>query len=118
MIDPFTLFAEAARGLNASAAERPIHCLIADEQDAWLTGILAPLLRQAGHEVSFGSGTSAVRPDIILSTDPAAIDGSEDIPVLTLSESVEAAATRGTVYRYDRDRIIATISELAARRAA
>ncbi|MBO9574315.1 MAG: chemotaxis protein CheA [Sphingobium sp.] len=119
MIDPFTLFAEAARD-NGFAADgaRAIHCLIADADDAWLTGILAPLLRQAGHDVSFGMAADA-RPDIILRTSASEIEAGADVPVLMLSDDIGAASTgEDAVYRYDRARIMATISEIAARRAA
>jgi two-component system chemotaxis sensor kinase CheA len=119
MIDPFALFAEAARAAaEAGAMVRSVHCLIADASDAWLSGILAPLLRQAGHEVSLGP-TAERMPDIILCSETARVAEIGDVPVLMLSDDADAAASgAGAIYRYDRDRIIATISELAARRAA
>ncbi len=124
MIDPFVLFAETARDMaEGGPGIRPVHCLIADADDAWLSGILAPLLRQAGHEVTIGA-TAEGRPDIILSSGGAELGGIDlagagDVPILTLSDSVDAAAAGdGAVYRYDRERIMATISEIAARRAA
>jgi two-component system chemotaxis sensor kinase CheA len=116
MIDPFALFAEAARDTAEASPARPIRCLIADTNDAWLSGILAPLLRQAGHEVTIGPNGEN-RPDIILSSGANEIETDAGVPVLTLSDSVEATS-EGAVYRYDRDRIMATIAELAARRAA
>ncbi len=71
MIDPFALFAEAAReAAGAGIMARSVHCLIADADDAWLSGILAPLLRQAGHIVSLGATTDRA-PDIILCSDMA-----------------------------------------------
>lgn len=117
MLDPFALFAEAARGGSGDAsAARPVHCLIADANDAWLSGILAPLLRQAGHEVTIGAAGEA-RPDIILCSGTGDMAAESDVPVLTLSDDADATGA-GAVYRYDRDRIMARIAELAARRAA
>lgn len=116
MLDPFALFAEAARGGADAVAVRPVHCLIADSDDAWLSGILAPLLRQAGHEVTIGA-TGEMTPDIILSSDPSDIAVDGGVPVLALSDDADAAVD-GAVYRYDRDRILARIADLAARRAA
>ncbi len=124
MIDPFVLFAEAARDMaDGAVLPRPVHCLIADADDAWLSGILAPLLRQAGHEVTIGTATEG-RPDIILCSggaEPGGTDlaGAGDVPVLTLSDSIDAAAAgAGAVYRYDRQRIMATIADIASREAA
>ncbi|MBO9579861.1 MAG: chemotaxis protein CheA [Sphingobium sp.] len=116
MLDPFALFAEAARGAAEAGVARPVHCLIADSDDAWLSGILAPLLRQAGHEVTIGAAGEAT-PDIILCSGAREIATDKDVPILTLSDDAEAAGA-GAVYRYDRDRIMARIAELAARRAA
>lgn len=119
MLDPFALFAEAAQSVvEAGLKARSVHCLIVDADDAWLSGILAPLLRQAGHEVTLGQ-TAERLPDIILCSEAARVAEIGDVPVLTLSDSVDAAATaEDVVYRYDRDGIMASISELAARRAA
>jgi two-component system chemotaxis sensor kinase CheA len=116
MLDPFALFAEAARGVADAAPARPVHCLIADSDDAWLSGILAPLLRQAGHEVTIGT-TGEITPDIILSSDPSGIAADGGVPVLALSDDADAAVD-GAIYRYDRDRILARIADLTARRAA
>jgi len=114
MVDPFVLFAEAAR--QTGEAGRTIHCLIADADDAWLSGILAPLLSQAGHQVTIGAPGEG-KPDVILCSGAAIPADAGDVPVLTLSDNADTASD-STVYRYDRERIIAKIAELAARRAA
>jgi two-component system chemotaxis sensor kinase CheA len=116
MLDPFALFSEAASCVAEAATARPVHCLIADSNDAWLSGILAPLLRQAGHEVTIGAA-GEITPDIILSSDPSDIAVDGGVPVLALSDDADAAAD-GAIYRYDRDRILARIADLATRRAA
>ena len=118
MIDPFALFAEAARDVaGAEAGARRVHCLIADADDAWLSGILAPLLRQAGHEVTIGTATEG-RPDIILRSGKTELTDASDVPVLTLSDNADAAAAGdGSVYRYDREGIMATIADITSRGA-
>jgi two-component system chemotaxis sensor kinase CheA len=117
MIDPFALFSEAAGRVHALRQEQRIHCLIADDEDAWLTGILAPLLRQAGHDVSFGRA-STEKPDVILIGRASDVEATDDAPVILIAESAETAAEAGGIYRYDRDSILTAISELAVRRAA
>ena len=119
MVDPFALFAEAAgRRLKSSRAARPIQCLIPDAEDPWMRNILAPLLVQAGHDVTFDiSGDAA--PDIILCSgeQPAPVtDG--DVPVLVLREVADpTSASPDSIYRYDRDTIMAAVAQ-AARRTA
>jgi two-component system chemotaxis sensor kinase CheA len=82
-----------------------------------MRSILAPLLRQAGHEVLIG--TSGEAPDIILCSGTAAVCGAEDVPVLTLSTMPDAARRAdGSIYRYDRDEIMAAIASLGTRSAA
>jgi two-component system chemotaxis sensor kinase CheA len=119
MVDPFELFAEAAeRRVKSSRAARPIQCLIPDAEDPWMRNILAPLLVQAGHDVTFDiSGDAA--PDIILcsSEQPAPATAGE-VPVLVLREVADpATGTPDSIYRYDRETIMAAVVQ-AARRTA
>ncbi len=73
--------------------------------------------------MTIGTATEG-RPDIILCSggaEPGGTDlaGAGDVPVLTLSDSIDAAAAgAGAVYRYDRERIMATIADIASREAA
>lgn len=116
MIDPFALFADAARTRQAAAAGQPIRCLIADAEDPWLRNILAPLLIRAGHDVRFGP--QAESPDVILCGDSPPDDPAGDVPVLMLRDVAEDTSdAHASIYRYDREKIMAAIVE-AARRAA
>jgi two-component system chemotaxis sensor kinase CheA len=119
MVDPFALFAEAAeRRVTSSRATRPIQCLIPDAEDPWMRNILAPLLVQAGHDVTFDiSGNTA--PDIILcSAEQPAPAAGGDVPVLVLREVADpTSASPDSIYRYDRDTIMAAVAQ-AARRTA
>jgi len=119
MLDPFMLFAEAAtrnaRGADQSA--RPIQCLIADAEDPWMRTILAPLLIQAGHDVSFGVAAEG-EPDVILCSDAQAVETAAEVPVLALRALADpTAGAPASIYRYDRDTLMAAIAQ-AARRAA
>jgi two-component system chemotaxis sensor kinase CheA len=118
MLDPFALFAEAAQRRTAPAnAHRPIQCLIADADDPWMRNILAPLLIQAGHDVSFGLGDDG-EADVILCSEAQPVCATADVPVLALREAAVAGPDdAGSIYRYDRDGLIAAIAQ-AARRAA
>ena len=83
-----------------------------------MRGILAPLLRQAGHDVQIGIDIEQ-QPDVILCSGDAAICGTDDVPVLILSDSADVSrSTEGLFYRYDRDRIMTAIADLAGKRAA
>ncbi|MBT2188896.1 chemotaxis protein CheA [Sphingobium nicotianae] len=117
MIDPFAVFAEAAGRRVGAGGTRPIQCLIADAEDPWMRNILAPLLLQAGHDVSFGAAGDGT-PDIILCSDEAAVCAAGDVPVLALREVADpAAGGPASIYRYDRETIMAAIAQ-AVRRAA
>lgn len=130
LIDPFAIFAEAAsHGDAAIEAPCALRCLIPDADDAWMRGILAPLLRQAGHKVVIGptlddpgdsSGADASdRPDIILCTIDNMVAQAGDVPVLALRSDPDAGqANQGSVYRYDRAQVLGAIRDLAKRSAA
>ncbi len=81
-----------------------------------MSGILAPLLRQAGHEVTIGA-TGDIAPDIILSSDPSGIAAAGEVPVLALSDDADAAVD-GAIYRHDRDRDPGAHRRSGRRRAA
>jgi two-component system chemotaxis sensor kinase CheA len=118
MVDPFALFAEAAaHGAPARTGDRPVRCLLADADDPWMRTILAPLLIQAGHEVGFGMDERA-EADVILCGEAAPPADPGDVPVLTLRAAAGAdEGAPASIYRYDRDLLMAAIAG-AARRAA
>jgi two-component system chemotaxis sensor kinase CheA len=114
VINPFALFAALP---EAAIVERTRgRCLLADSQDGWTREILAPLLRQAGHEVVLGlPGDSAVDPaDVVLCADPDAAQAAEIMGcrVVQLRASPRPVGPRedGSIYRYDQAALMAAIA--------
>ena len=116
VVNPFALFAglpddaivERARG----------RCVLADGEDGWTREILAPLLRQAGHEVVLGlPGDAAVDPgDVVLCTGADAAQAAGIMAdlvgcrVVHLRASPRATGPQdGSIYRYDQDALMAAI---------
>jgi two-component system chemotaxis sensor kinase CheA len=116
VVNPFALFAglpddaivERARG----------RCVLADGEDGWTREILAPLLRQAGHEVVLGlPGDAAVDPgDVVLCTGADAAQAAGMMAdlvgcrVVHLRASPRATGPQdGSIYRYDQDALMAAI---------
>ncbi|MES2157705.1 MAG: chemotaxis protein CheW [Pseudomonadota bacterium] len=116
VVNPFALFAglpddaivERARG----------RCVLADGDDGWTREILAPLLRQAGHEVVLGlPGDAAVDPgDVVLCTGADAAQAAGIMAdlvgcrVVHLRASPRATGPQdGSIYRYDQDALMAAI---------
>jgi two-component system, chemotaxis family, sensor kinase CheA len=121
VIDPFALFASIS---TDAIEEKPVgRCVLADADDIWALEILAPLLRQAGHEVVLGlpaDGAMSV-DDIVLTT---RADGSADSvpkgqPVVHLRSARGAGSKKDkSIYRYDRDALMAAIEAARQGRAA
>ncbi|MDR7156038.1 two-component system chemotaxis sensor kinase CheA [Sphingobium xenophagum] len=117
VINPFALFASLSgkEGFESQGGR----CLLADSEDGWTREILAPLLRQAGHDVVLGlpeDGT--IDPhDVLLCHDG---DGSKlagimaemtGCRVVQLRASPRAAGPRdASIYRYDQDALMAAIA--------
>ncbi|MEQ6332104.1 chemotaxis protein CheA [Sphingobium sp. MK2] len=117
VINPFALFASLSgkEGFEGQGGR----CLLADSEDGWTREILAPLLRQAGHDVVLGlpeDGT--IDPhDVLLCHDG---DGSKlagimaemtGCRVVQLRASPRAAGPRdSSIYRYDQDALMAAIA--------
>ena len=119
LVDPFTLFEEvAARPGHHGAGTQPVRCMIADVDDPWMRNILAPLLLQAGYDVSLGMSGDAL-PDVVLCGSGQNVD-IDGVPVLALREQPELSGdpeAPPSIYRYDRDRLMAAISSFARRAA-
>ncbi|QGP77614.1 chemotaxis protein CheA [Sphingobium sp. CAP-1] len=117
VINPFALFAALP---EESLAERPRgRCLLADAEDGWTREILAPLLRQAGHDVVLGlPGDAAVDPgDVVLCSGDDMAQAAEIMGcrVVHLRASPRPVGPQdGSIYRYDQDALMAAI---AGRRA-
>ncbi|WP_340264532.1 chemotaxis protein CheA [Sphingobium mellinum] len=113
VINPFALFAALVEG--AIPEHSRSRCVLADIGDGWTRDILAPLLRQAGHEVVIGlPSDGAVDPaDVVLSstTDVSDAAGMLGCRVVQLRASPRPAGPQdGSIYRYDQDALMAAIS--------
>ncbi|CAN5357965.1 hypothetical protein BH10PSE12_BH10PSE12_19690 [soil metagenome] len=120
VIDPFTLFASVpAEEIEEISIGR---CVLADADDPWAREILAPLLRQAGHEVLFGVPDSVTlrRDDIVLCTqldNGAAVPGDQPVLRLRIAPRPQGKAD-DSIYRYDRDGLMAAIQAARQGKAA
>ena len=114
LMDPFAIFAEVAQAEGAGRSA--VRCLIADVDDPWMRNILAPLLLQAGHEVNFGLNGD-LPPDIVLCSADQAVE-LDGVPVLALRDQAELPADLNappSIFRYDRERLMAAISSFGQR---
>lgn len=113
VINPFALFAALS---DAPLVERGRgRCLLADRDDGWTREILAPLLRQAGHEVVIGlPSDAAVDPDdVVLCASSDAGQAAEILGcrVVHLRASPRPAGPQDdSIYRYDQDALMAAIT--------
>ncbi|HEX7781859.1 MAG TPA: chemotaxis protein CheW [Sphingobium sp.] len=121
VIDPFALF--AALPTEAIEETGGGRCVLADADDVWAQEILAPLLRQAGHDVVFGlPADGAMRADDIVLTTRA--DTNVDTvpkgqPVVRLRSARGPGSRKDqSIYRYDRDALMAAIEAARQGRAA
>lgn len=118
VINPFALFAALPDAPIAEPTRG--RCLLADASDGWSKEILAPLLRQAGHDVVLGlPQDGAIDPrDILLCATPEAVQAAgmmADIAgcrVVQLRASPRPAGPGdSSIYRYDQDALMAALSE-------
>ena len=111
VLNPFALFA----ALDLAEPRSGRRCLLADAEDGWTREILAPLLRQAGHEVVIGLplDDAARADDVVLcaGTDIAQAAEIMGCRVVQLRNSPRAqGAPDGSIYRYDQDALMAAIA--------
>ena len=112
LIDPFWLMQQHAVG-GTAPTPRELHCHLADDRDGWGANFLAPILRGAGYRVTAAGEAADETPDLLLClTDEGgacAHDGSE-VPVIRLrSTAVAAGPEDDTIYRYDREALLAAM---------
>ncbi|BAI95877.1 hypothetical protein Sj15T_02130 [Sphingobium sp. TA15] len=113
VINPFALFAALP---DEPIAERSGgRCLLADSEDGWTREILAPLLRQAGHEVVMGlPADEAVDPqDVVLFTGSDASQAGELLGcrIVHLRATPRPAGPQdSSIYRYDQDALMAALA--------
>lgn len=113
VLNPFALFAS----LPDSSFARRVRgrCVLADSEDGWTREILAPLLRQAGHEVLLGlPQDETVDPaDVVLCSDRDLTQAAEILGcrIVQLRASPKPAGPEdGSIYRYDQDALMAAIT--------
>ncbi|MFW2830297.1 chemotaxis protein CheA [Sphingomonas sp. ID0503] len=103
VIDPFWIFAGAAKGASRTG---PV-CLLRGDQ-AWMREILQPLLRQSGYTVTFDAATAA--PDLVIEGEGESDASSDsDERVIRLRTCPEGDAS--SVYRYDRAGLLSAIDD-------
>ncbi|MEE2741784.1 MAG: chemotaxis protein CheW [Pseudomonadota bacterium] len=112
VLSPFALFASLPQERPDPA--RQGRCILVESEDGWTREILAPLLRQAGHDVTLGLPAEApVDPrDLILCNGPDTAQAGEMLGcrVVQLRASPRAAGPQdGSIYRYDQDALMAAI---------
>ncbi|MGK2909905.1 MAG: chemotaxis protein CheA [Sphingobium sp.] len=119
ILDPFALFAAVP---HDSVVRNCTRCVIDDADDIWAREILAPLLRQAGHEVVIGlQDFDAVRSDDVV----LRVNSEKSKPLPTGQAVVQLRKLPTpqnnldqSVYRYDRDALMAAITAAAGEKVA
>jgi two-component system chemotaxis sensor kinase CheA len=119
LLDGHWHFAEAAR-LAAADARAPL-CLLGDSADGWTRDILAPLVATAGYRVAFAGDPIEELPAIEIAPSPGAAPAS-GAPLVRLRRERDAEATEAgeedSIYRYDREAILAVLRTHGARALA
>ncbi|MBY2928554.1 chemotaxis protein CheA [Sphingomonadales bacterium 56] len=113
VLNPFALFASLPGG--PIVERRRGRCVLADREDGWTREILAPLLRQAGHDVLLGlPQDEPVDPaDVVLSSGGDISQAAEILGcrIVQLRASPRPTGPEdGSIYRYDQDALMAAIS--------
>jgi two-component system chemotaxis sensor kinase CheA len=116
VINPFALFGSLPD--EPIVERRGSRCLLADGEDGWTREILAPLLRQAGHDVVLGLPVdAAVEPDDVVLLTQGEIGGDAaqaadmlGCRVVHLRASPRSRGPQdGSIYRYDQDALMAAV---------
>ncbi len=113
VVNPFALFAALPEETVIEKARG--RCLLADSQDGWTREILAPLLRQAGHDVVLGLPADGVvdPQDVVLSLGEDVAQAAEMMGcrVVQLRATPRSSGPQdASIYRYDQDRLMAALS--------
>jgi two-component system, chemotaxis family, sensor kinase CheA len=113
LIDAFWLFAEH---VEARPPELAPLCRLDGAQREWMATFLAPMLRNAGYRVAMGE-MGGETPAIVVRLDGEAQGGGDAVPVVRLHSDL-GGASEGSVYRYDREGLLAALSTQARRSGA
>ncbi|GAA0301114.1 hypothetical protein GCM10009087_08610 [Sphingomonas oligophenolica] len=113
LLDLHWLF--ATHGVAGADSQPPL-CLIDGADSAWMNAFLKPLLEGAGYRVATRLKTGETAA-VILTTNTEAPQAKDGAPVVRLRRQRAAANTReATVYRYDRDGLLAALATSAGGR--
>ncbi|WP_432770106.1 MAG: chemotaxis protein CheA [Sphingopyxis sp.] len=112
LIDPFWLMEQQVARVPTSTARQPL-CRLADDHDGWGDNFLAPILRSAGYRVAAADAAGDEAPDVLLclaGEGGECADGAGKVPVIRLRTAAAAAGPDDdSVYRYDRDGLLAAL---------
>ncbi len=113
LLDLHWLF--ATHGVATGGAQPPL-CLIDGADSTWMNAFLKPLLEGAGYRVAtkLKAGESAA---VVLTTNEEAAQPKDGAPVVRLRRQRNAGNKReASVYRYDRDGLLAALATAAGGR--
>ncbi|MET0365180.1 MAG: chemotaxis protein CheA, partial [Sphingobium sp.] len=121
VIDTHCLFAGLAAA-DEAASSTPGICLIAGlAEDPWMRTILAPLLIQAGYDVRDADTSNQKQrgPAVLLCDAGSMEQPSASVPVIRLRAQADADLRAAeSIYRYDRDGLLAAVEGALRRQAA
>ena len=113
LLDLYWLF--ATHGLVTGGAQPPL-CLIDGADSAWMNAFLKPLLEGAGYRVSTKLKTGE-HAAVVLTMNEEAVQAKNGAPVVQLRRQRAAGNKReASVYRYDRDGLLAALATSAGAR--
>ncbi|MDB5706103.1 MAG: chemotaxis protein CheA [Sphingomonas bacterium] len=106
LLDLHWLF--ATHGAELGAAEAPV-CLINGAETAWMKTFLKPVLEGAGYRVAtkLKAGETAA---VVLTMDEAVPGAQHQVPVVRLRRDRAADKGENSIYRYDRDGLLAALA--------
>ncbi len=109
LVDGHELF--ATFGDPPELTARPL-CYVPDSE--WAQTILAPLIQAAGYDLVSGDESHAAASDITIVLDDQGESYDQATKVIRLRSQPDAADNDGSIYRYDRDALIAALRNARA----
>lgn len=110
LLNSYSFFERNDNQAGKNAAERALCYVYAESENGWEQRILAPLLRSAGYEVSFDEQQKS-KAAVIITRQASERVTDDDGRLVKLRDSIEVAeATDISVYRYDRQALLAAIN--------
>ncbi|MCW3835595.1 chemotaxis protein CheA [Sphingomonas canadensis] len=111
LLDAFWIFAEYGAGAEDGPA--PL-CLLAGDGDGWMAAFVRPLLESAGYRV-VSELAAGETPNVVLAAAEAEGVEGQPAPLVRLRRRKAAAGKADeSIYRYDRDGLLAAIESRVA----